>query len=95
MQDDEFKHDEGSVGQPCRRDPEIQHVDGTWWEASYRDGGAAMLALFDLDSPQFYFRQVVPNDRRRWWCAWRPRFVYTGNVWEGSDLRGSGFTVIV
>lgn len=66
MKHAEFKHDEGSVGQPCHQPPEIQHVDGSLWEASYDGAGSAMRSLFDLDSPQFYFRQVVPNDRRRW-----------------------------
>ena len=73
------------------RTPDIVRSDGTLWIASYKDDASAMRALFDRSAPQFFFRAVSPNPRRFWWCPWRPRFVLTGETWEGHNMRDGGF----
>ena len=74
--------------------PNLKRDDGTLWRASYKDQASAMRALFDSTSPQFFFRRVIPNPSRSWVTPWRPRYVFSGETWEGSDMRRAGFRVI-
>lgn len=74
--------------------PKLRRNDGSLWEASYKSVQDAMASLFDRDAPKFYFRKLALNERRKWWCPWRPTYVRTGEVWEGSDLRSAGFEII-
>ncbi len=74
--------------------PEIRRDDGSFWKASHKDTYSAMRALFDRTAPQFYFKRVERNPARRWWCPWRDKWRFTGEVWEGSDMWQNGFRVI-
>lgn len=74
--------------------PDVVDAQGALWSASYKSDSTAILALFDPTAPQFFFEKIEVNPDRKWWCPWRPAYVRTGDVWQGSDMREQGFRAI-
>lgn len=74
--------------------PKVKRDDGSLWEASWNDDMGWIIGLFN-GSHSFFFRKLEPNQARRWWCPWRPRWRRTGETWEGGPpIEAAGFSVL-
>lgn len=87
------------VNLPKHPEPKVrQTLDGSLWEASWPRPGESEYSiyssLFDPEAPKFWFRKLSPNPNRYWWCPWRPRWIRTGEIWEGNSPPKGGFELL-
>lgn len=69
--------------------PKVQHKDGSLWEASCQtdedENYNWAIGLFD-SGKLFFFRKLELNPKRKWYTFWRPKYIRTGETWEGGEL---------
>ena len=73
---------------PTHPTPRLRkRADGSIWEASWQTSvtGEDLWAI-GLFNPAraHYYRKLIPNIQRKWFTPWRPIWIRTGEIWEGS-----------
>lgn len=78
--------------------PKLTDAHGGLWENSFGTGvngeSSTMDGLFD-PKKRFFFRKLAVNYARHpVFTPWRPRYVRTGDTWEGDSWRNAGFKLV-